>query len=81
IMAGLLKAPSRYSPLSNPKLAQERANTVLAAMEDAGYITDTTAGKLIEDTPKIEEKSGDGDSVRYYTNWVTGDLDKLIGTP
>lgn len=81
ILAGLLKAPSRYSPLSNPKLSQERANTVLAAMEDAGYITDTTAGKLIEDAPKIEEKSGDGDSVRYYTDWVTGDLDKLIGTP
>lgn len=80
-LAGLLKAPSRYSPLSNPKLAQERANTVLAAMEDAGYITDATAGKMIETAPKIEEKSGDGDSVRYYTDWITGDLDKLIGTP
>jgi penicillin-binding protein 1A len=80
-LAGLLKAPSRYSPLSNPKLAQERANTVLNAMEDAGYITDATAGKMIETAPKIEEKSGDGDSVRYYTDWITGDLDKLIGTP
>lgn len=86
ILAGLLKAPSRYSPLSNPKLADERANTVLLSMEDAGYITDKEAKKLMV----IPDKKGDlptdsagplGDSIRYYTDWVTGDLDKIIGTP
>ncbi|MGZ9097100.1 MAG: transglycosylase domain-containing protein [Micavibrio sp.] len=81
ILAGLLKAPSRYSPLSNPKLSQERADTVLAAMEDAGYIEDKNAGKLVETTLLPSEKSSDGNSVRYYTDWVTSDLDKLIGTP
>lgn len=86
IIAGLLKAPSRYSPLSNPKLADERANTVLAAMEDAGYITEKEAKKLMV----VPDKKGDlpanaaittSDSTRYYTDWVTGDLDKIIGTP
>jgi penicillin-binding protein 1A len=81
ILAGLLKAPSRYSPLSNPKLSQERADTVLAAMEDAGYIKDRKAGKLVESPLLPTEKSSSGDSVRYYTDWVTSDLDKLIGTP
>ncbi|MCA8933488.1 MAG: transglycosylase domain-containing protein, partial [Rhodospirillaceae bacterium] len=40
ILAGLLRAPSRYSPATNPDLAQQRAETVLAAMVDAGFLTD-----------------------------------------
>ncbi len=39
MLAGLLKAPSRFSPRSNPSLAAQRARTVLNAMADAGYIT------------------------------------------
>jgi len=38
LLAGLLKAPSRYSPARNPKLAQDRARTVLAAMQREGYV-------------------------------------------
>jgi penicillin-binding protein 1A len=86
IIAGLLKAPSRYSPLSNPKLADERANTVLGAMEDAGYITEKEAKKLMvvpdkKGTLAADTPTPPGDSTRYYTDWVTGDLDKIIGTP
>ncbi|MDB5492406.1 MAG: penicillin-binding, family protein [Micavibrio sp.] len=86
IIAGLLKAPSRYSPLSNPKLADERANTVLGAMEDAGYITEKEAKKLMvvpdkKSTLPAENAVMASDSTRYYTDWVTGDLDKIIGTP
>ena len=38
MLAGLLKAPSRYSPQSNPKLANQRAEIVLAAMQREGYV-------------------------------------------
>ena len=38
LLAGLLKAPSRYSPAKNPALAQKRARIVLAAMQREGYI-------------------------------------------
>jgi len=37
VLAGLLKAPSRYSPAWNPALARERAQSVLAAMVEAGF--------------------------------------------
>lgn len=81
-LAGLLKAPSRYSPLSNPRLSKERADTVLAAMKDAGYITEKEAGNLSSaPLPPAKPTESDGDSVRYYTDWVTSDLDQLIGTP
>ncbi len=40
LLAGLLKAPSRYSPAVDAGLAQARAQTVLAAMKREGYRTD-----------------------------------------
>ena len=39
-LAGLLKAPARYSPLLDPEAAAERASLVLAAMHEEGYIDD-----------------------------------------
>jgi penicillin-binding protein 1A len=42
-IAGLLKAPSHYSPLSRPAAAEARTQVVLMAMRDAGYIDDREA--------------------------------------
>ena len=39
LLAGLLKAPSRYSPIYNPAKAVMRAKVALQAMEKEGYIT------------------------------------------
>jgi len=39
LLAGLLKAPSAYSPLKNPELARERMNTVLKEMLDLNFIS------------------------------------------
>ncbi|MEM9677934.1 MAG: PBP1A family penicillin-binding protein, partial [Pseudomonadota bacterium] len=38
LLAGLLKAPSRFTPAKSPKLANQRAAVVLRAMEREGYI-------------------------------------------
>jgi len=38
-LAGLLKAPAHYSPITDPNAAEGRAQTVLAAMQDAGFVT------------------------------------------
>ncbi len=84
VLAGLLKAPSRYSPLSNPKASKNRAGVVLKAMSDAGYLTK----ELVENThtqqtpdhlPKRKPK--DGNAARYFSDWVVEHIDELIGTP
>ncbi len=39
VIAGLLKAPSKFSPAANPVLARQRARSVLNKMAAAGYLT------------------------------------------
>ncbi|MGE0409207.1 MAG: transglycosylase domain-containing protein, partial [Amphiplicatus sp.] len=45
VLAGLLKAPSRYAPTRNPEDAGTRARLVLDAMEQAKFITHREADK------------------------------------
>jgi penicillin-binding protein 1A len=80
-LAGLLKAPSRFSPLANPGLSKQRTDTVLQTMVDAGYITDKEAKHLTASAPKPAEKPTSGDSEKYYADWIVDNLQDLIGTP
>ena len=41
IIAGLVKAPSRFAPTANAQAAVDRAEVVVAVMQDAGMITAT----------------------------------------
>jgi penicillin-binding protein 1A len=81
MIAGLLQAPSRFSPRRNPNLANQRADVVLKAMADAGYITKDQAKGLSDVPPRPSQKPGSVNAVRYFTDWVVDGLDELIGTP
>lgn len=78
-IAGLLKAPSRYSPSNNPELSAQRTKTVLQAMVDAGYVTEAEISKYKSLPPAPRRKPSSGDSIRYYTDYVVAQLDDLIG--
>ncbi len=83
ILAGLLKAPSKYSPNSNPKLAKARAELVLNAMVRSGYVTESQAKdtdrRLRLSKTGVNVASGDSNE-RYFTDWVVDSLDGFIGT-
>lgn len=81
ILAGLLKAPSRYSPLNNPKLAKERSDVVLAAMLDAGYIKKSDIDNLSKAPPPPLKKPTGGKASRYFADWVIDGMDDLVGSP
>jgi len=45
-LVGLLKAPTRYSPLKNPVRSMRRRNLVLGQMQKYGFITEETLDSL-----------------------------------
>lgn len=49
ILAGLLKAPSKLSPKNNKKLAEKRANIVLKAMIEEGYVDESHIAQIDND--------------------------------
>src|SRR5262245_1931072 len=53
MLAGLLKAPSKYSPASRPPMARERANIVLAKMVEAGFISRELSEEAARETPQF----------------------------
>lgn len=81
-LAGLLKAPSRYSPLSSPRLARRRADTVIASMREAGYLEKEAAdAKEARIPPPPPRKPGSVEATRYYTDWIVDQLGEIVGSP
>ncbi|CAN1561747.1 MrcB Membrane carboxypeptidase (penicillin-binding protein) [Sphingomonadaceae bacterium] len=77
IIAGLVKAPSRYSPTADAKAAIGRAGVVLEVMQDAGMITAEQAAMVEPAKVKLAPEPRQ-DSVRYFTDWALPQLDNLI---
>ncbi|WP_114862037.1 transglycosylase domain-containing protein, partial [Azospirillum brasilense] len=78
IIAGLLKAPSRYAPSSNPDEAAERSRVVMGAMVDAGFITAQELETARNAPPSAKRKAG-GDG-RYFADWVTELVSAFVGS-
>jgi penicillin-binding protein 1A len=68
IIAGLLKAPSRYSPMANPKKAIARAKVVLELMEEAGFIKDYQ--KYLQGKLEFLEQKKENQGSKYFCDWV-----------
>ncbi len=69
VIAGLLKAPSRYSPLRDPKAAVVRGNQVLANMVTAGFLSQKDADTAKRTRLRAVER-GSGTGARYFADWL-----------
>jgi penicillin-binding protein 1A len=78
LLAGLVKSPSRLAPNRNPDAAERRAQIVLAAMADAGFVTDQMAEMAMSQAPHIAKHTLGG-SGNYAADWVMDVLNDLIG--
>ena len=78
MLAGLVKSPSRLAPNRNPEGAEARARTVLAAMQDAGFITQAQAQASTGHASYNVKAVGAG-TVNYVADWIGEVLDDLIG--
>jgi penicillin-binding protein 1A len=78
LLAGLVKSPSRLAPNRNPDGAEHRAQTVLAAMAEAKFITEAQAQASIGH-PSYNVKPVGAGTINYVADWIGEVLDDLIG--
>jgi penicillin-binding protein 1A len=80
VIAGLLKAPSKYSPAHHPERAIKRAKIVLSLMQEAGFVRDYNA-YLEQGQKEIKETAQQtGQGARYFTDWVYEMIPTMIGS-
>lgn len=80
ILAGALKAPTRYNPATNPDVAAGRAAVVLSAMQEAGYLDTSMRYAALMDPVPIRRPATDS-SVNYFTDWIWPEMEQAIGLP
>jgi len=78
IMAGLLRAPSRYAPTNDYAQSVERAKTVLGAMVEVDYITEAEKQNAVADVPVPRRKPGAGGDGHYYADWIVDQVQALL---
>ena len=78
-LAGLVQAPSRLAPNRNPEAARARAELVLTAMADEGYIKpEQHKAALME--PAVPVRRAGAGSANYAADLVMDVLDDFVGT-
>ncbi len=78
LLAGLLKAPSRLSPARDPEAAEARAQVVLQAMLEEGYITDDEIKSAMTQPPTKAKRYWSG-AGQYVADLVRDEVTMLIG--
>jgi len=77
VIAGLVKAPSHYSPSADIEAAKGRAGVVIQLMQETGKIgaDEAAAANIaaVQFTPEPKQNS-----VRYFTDWALPQLEMLI---
>ncbi len=77
LLAGLLKAPSRYAPTNNADGALARAKLVLERMEALGFIQD--ADSVLSDSSAFRLAAAATPGVHYFVDWAVDLLPGYIG--
>jgi penicillin-binding protein 1A len=73
MLAGSVKAPTKYNPLTDSEASETRAQTVLRAMEDAGLIDDRTRVEAQATRPHVVRGSGHAGG-GYFTDWIVSQI-------
>jgi penicillin-binding protein 1A len=77
-LAGLLPAPSRFAPTNDADAAEERAQIVLNAMVDAGFISEAERADA-ESTKTRVVVTRSSPAADYFADWVLDQVPGFIG--
>jgi len=80
LIAGMPRAPSRYSPLINKELALKRRNIILKQMKDTGIITASACDEAVKEPVIAGEQSEKETGAGYFIEHVKASLEEVIGS-
>ena len=78
LLAGLLKGPSRYSPLSDSDRAARRATVVLSEMVESGAITPEQRAQALRQRVRVNKNLAN-QHASYFVDWVDEEVRLLAG--
>jgi penicillin-binding protein 1A len=79
MLAGLIKAPSRFNPLHNPAVAYSRATTVLDAMLDNGVVPREAADAAKTSPAVLTPHALDSEPATWFSDWVAAEAQDVSG--
>ena len=69
MLAGLLTAPTTFSPTNNLERSQNRAATVIRLMREQGYLTQAQADDA-QTNPAVLSEAAEAEAGGYFADWV-----------
>jgi penicillin-binding protein 1A len=80
MIAGLAKAPTKFSPVSQPKLATERRNVVLDKMQTYGFASADEVAKAKAEPIVLDiYRESTSSRLPYYTEYIRGYVNRTYG--
>ena len=79
LLAGLPKAPSRYSPLNNPDLAANRRDLVLSVMRRQGLIDDMQYQHATRQPVRVDDRKITSGAAPYFVEFIKPALETVVG--
>lgn len=80
LMAGLVKAPSRYSPVNNLQRAKDRQAYVLTQMTELGFVSPEQKEKALRTPLRIQSReSAYFSKAPYFTEFIRYQMERKYG--
>jgi penicillin-binding protein 1B len=76
LLAGMIRAPNSYSPVSNPERARERRDVVLARMRELDKISEADYRKARKEPVRARKAPADGLTAPYFVDYVRAELER-----
>jgi len=80
LLAGMMKGPSRYSPVAATDRAARRATIVLDEMVDQHFITPAQRDEAFATKVRVNPVLAN-QRAQYFTDWVDDQVRQLVGEP
>ncbi|MDE0808057.1 MAG: PBP1A family penicillin-binding protein [Alphaproteobacteria bacterium] len=79
LLAGLLKAPTRYNPVANPKRSAKRTRQVLLSMVDAELLSQAAADAATSRKGLLRGTATVSQGHRHFADWALGRASNYTG--